>query len=447
MMNWIAMKKELPVNLNDGSSGRKTRRDVMKIAGTGLTVALAGCGEEGEADDQGGDDGNIGGGQTSTGGNTPSGETVKVGALVDLSGSLAALGEGQVLSYEMAIEEMNNRNGVNGQPVELVTRDTETQPDVAVNRARELIQEENVDIIFGGISSATSLAIRDVVNRREVVAISPSAASRDLSTSACSRYMFTMQIHNKSFSLGAAPWALENLGSTMEIIYMDFAYGQNMNKFITNTFEEEGGTVTGSVALPLDASDMSSYLSQINRDSDIFFVAVTGDQTVNLVNQSHSLGVTNEMSPFGITNFTNYAELNPDARTDWYSMTPYPGRPIGPWDSDLNQSYREDFEEQFGSPPWNHPAQAYSTARVFERAANESGFTGTADNNVLISQLEGMGLTNNLAITSIPGKIREADHNAVGSLPIIRGTQDEMALETVIDHQSFIDDIPNKCTF
>ena len=89
-----------------------------------------------------------------------SGEPVKIGLVAAITGASALSGEAITRGLTVAIDEVNSNGGVlGGRPLELVIRDDESTPARGVSAARELIERENVAIVFGGIDSPVSLAM------------------------------------------------------------------------------------------------------------------------------------------------------------------------------------------------------------------------------------------------------------------------------------------------
>lgn len=94
-----------------------------------------------------------------------SGEPVKVGLVAALTGSSALSGEAITRGLTVAIDEVNRNGGVmGGRPLELVSRDDESTPAKGVAAARELIEQEQVAVIFGGLDSPVSLAMLPVIH-------------------------------------------------------------------------------------------------------------------------------------------------------------------------------------------------------------------------------------------------------------------------------------------
>ena len=135
------------------------RRDLLKGGGyfvTGLALSqLISCTQSEQAD-------------TAEGGSTGSQEPVKLGLVAALTGKSALSGEAITRGLEVAIDEVNAAGGVlGGRSLELVSRDDESDPAKGVAAARELIERENVALVFGGLDSPVSLAMLPVFQELE----------------------------------------------------------------------------------------------------------------------------------------------------------------------------------------------------------------------------------------------------------------------------------------
>ena len=94
-------------------------------------------------------------------------ETLKVGLVAALSGQSAKSGEAITRGLTIAIDEINASGGVLGRQVELLRRDDESNPNKGLLAARELVQQEEVAVLFGGLDTPVSLAIVPLANRME----------------------------------------------------------------------------------------------------------------------------------------------------------------------------------------------------------------------------------------------------------------------------------------
>lgn len=134
------------------------RRDVLRGAlGMGAAIAtskLVGCSQA----------------ETPTSNTaTASSEPIKIGLVAAITGGSALSGESITRGLAIAIDEINQNGGIlGGRPLELVTRDDESTPARGVAAARELIEQEQVATIFGGIDSPVSLAMIPVIHELQV---------------------------------------------------------------------------------------------------------------------------------------------------------------------------------------------------------------------------------------------------------------------------------------
>src|SRR5262245_38942779 len=96
--------------------------------------------------------------------------SIKVGVVMDLTGPLAFLGVANANVAKMVIDEINAKGGLLGRRVELIVEDSATTDSVAEARATKLVEQDKVDVIFGGIYSSTRQAIKRsaVVNGKKL---------------------------------------------------------------------------------------------------------------------------------------------------------------------------------------------------------------------------------------------------------------------------------------
>src|ERR1051325_3496393 len=92
---------------------------------------------------------------------TPSvGRSIKVGVITDMTGPLSFLGIANANVAKMVIQDINAEGGLLGRSVELYLEDSATNDSVAEAKSRNLVQQHQVDVIFGGIYSSTRQAIK-----------------------------------------------------------------------------------------------------------------------------------------------------------------------------------------------------------------------------------------------------------------------------------------------
>ena len=101
---------------------------------------------------------------------TSDGGAVKVGVITDQTGALSFMGVANANVAKMVIDDINARGGLLGWQIDLYVEDSETEDSAAEAAATKLIQQDQVDVIFGGIYSSTRQAIKGpaVVNGKKL---------------------------------------------------------------------------------------------------------------------------------------------------------------------------------------------------------------------------------------------------------------------------------------
>src|SRR6202051_5378225 len=100
-------------------------------------------------------------------------DPIRIGFLPALTGPSSSTGIGINRGTELAVEEINAAGGVNGRMIELVVRDTQSDPTKAVNAVAELAQRQKVAIIFGPLNSGEALAATPLIARDKVPMLHP----------------------------------------------------------------------------------------------------------------------------------------------------------------------------------------------------------------------------------------------------------------------------------
>src|SRR5687768_985264 len=119
-----------------------------------VALLLAACG------------GTVAGGGGGGGGEAESGEPLRIGVITGLTGAYVLLGEEQRAGAELAVQVLDEMAG--DRPIELIIRDDQLKPDIALREAQALVQEEQVDFLTGCVSAATTLAVNQIASQAGV---------------------------------------------------------------------------------------------------------------------------------------------------------------------------------------------------------------------------------------------------------------------------------------
>jgi branched-chain amino acid transport system substrate-binding protein len=216
---------------------------------------------------------------------------VKIGVMSDMSGLYADLGgPGSVTAAKLAIEDFNP--AAHGMSVEMVTGDMLNKPDVGANLARQWY-DSGVDMIVDVPNSGVALAINEVAREKNKALLLSGPASSDLTGAKCSPDTIHWTYDTWMLANGTGKALVKTGGDTWFFITADYAFGHALERDTTAVVQANGGKVLGSVNVPLNTSDFSSYLLQAQTSkAKIIGLANAGGDTINSIKQGAEFGIT-----------------------------------------------------------------------------------------------------------------------------------------------------------
>lgn len=204
-----------------------------------------------------------------------SGETFKVGVLAPMTSWAGAIGVDMQQGWEMFLEDQ----GLDVGPfkIETVWEDTASDPDTALTKARKLVEENQVDVVIGPVLASEGLVVGDYLTQAGVVNLAMTAADDLTQRLASPLVIRTGSFTASQMSFAAGDWASKQGHKTAATICVDYAFGWESCGGFVSAFTAAGGTVTDQLWYPGDASDLSSYVSQLGSlDVDVIFVGSAG---------------------------------------------------------------------------------------------------------------------------------------------------------------------------
>jgi len=216
---------------------------------------------------------------------------VKIGILNDQSGVYADYGgKYSVEAARMAIEDFGGE--VLGQKIEMVTADHQNKPDLAVSIARRWYDTEHVDMITELTTSSVALAVQQLSNEKKKIDIVVGAATSRISGDACTPYGFHWAFDTHALAVGTGGALVKAGGDSWFFLTADYAFGYSLEKDTTDIVTANGGKVLGSVRVPLNSSDFSSFLLQAQSSkAKIIGLANAGLDTTNSIKQAAEFGI------------------------------------------------------------------------------------------------------------------------------------------------------------
>jgi branched-chain amino acid transport system substrate-binding protein len=309
-----------------------------------------------------------------------SGDVIKIGFITDMSGLYADIdGPAGAEAIRMAIADMGGM--INGKKIELMVADHQNKADIAATKAREWFDTDGMDLLIGGTSSGTNLAMAKIAAQKKKPFISVGAATSALTGDQCSPYTVHYAYDTVALAKGTGNAVVKSGGKSWYFLTADYAFGQQLQDDTSAIVKAAGGTVVGSVKHPLSASDFSSFMLQaMSSKAQILGLANAGGDTVNSIKAANEFGVTKSMKLAGLLMFINdihslglKATQNMYLTDSWY------------WNRDAEtRAWSRKFFDKMKRMPSSIQAGDYSAAYQYLNAVKA---IGSDDGDKVMAQL------------------------------------------------------------
>jgi urea transport system substrate-binding protein len=278
-----------------GMGGLGKRRVFILLLFLAVVPLVSACGNASDTADVGSDETQPQtGGGTGTDAGEQAGDTIKVGILHSLSGTMA-ISETSVKDAELlAIEEINAQGGLLGKKLEPIVEDGASDWPTFAEKARKLLQQDKVAVIFGGWTSASRKAMLPVVEENNGLLFYPVQYE---GLEASPNIFYTGAAPNQQI-VPAVSWLLKNKGKKFYLLGSDYVFPRTANQIIKAQLAAEGGQVVGEEYTPLGHTDFSTIISKIKAAKpDVIFNTLNGDSNVAFFKQLKDAGITADDIP------------------------------------------------------------------------------------------------------------------------------------------------------
>jgi branched-chain amino acid transport system substrate-binding protein len=220
-------------------------------------------------------------------------EPVKIGLDNPLTGTYAAPGKNELVGCQLALEQINSKGGILGRKAVILVEDsTSGDAGTAVQKARKLIERDQVNFLLGNVNSALSLAIAQVSNEKGVFHIVPGGHTDPVTGTSCHWNVFRTCNTTTMEANAVASTLIKNVGKKWYYITPDYAYGHTLQAGLEKAAAKLGGTKVGGDLTPLGTTDFSSYLIKAQAASpDVIMFLVQGDDMINALKQAVQFGL------------------------------------------------------------------------------------------------------------------------------------------------------------
>ncbi|MGD6833758.1 substrate-binding domain-containing protein [Sutcliffiella halmapala] len=363
-----------------------------------MMLVLAGCNNNAgtDSDSSNGDNGK---------------KVIKVGVLASLTGALETYGKQTVQGFELGLEYATEGTmEVNGHKIEFVVEDTETKPEVAIQKATKLLEEDEVDFLVGSSSSGDTLAVLPLAEEYEKVMIVEPAVADSITGADWNKYIFRTA-RNSSQDAVAGAAAIAGKGVKIATLAPDYSFGHDGVAAFKEAAVALGADIVLEEYADPAATDFTSNIQKIlDAKPDYLFVVWAGanspwnqisdmkvqDRGIKISTGAPDIAALSTMEQLiGMEGFSVYYHTLPD-------------NPINDW---LVEKHKEKFNGEV--PDLFTPGGMSAAIAIVEALKKTEGKT---DTDQLIETMEGMSFDTPKGQMTF----RPEDHQAMQTLYAIR---------------------------
>ena len=196
-----------------------------------------------------------------------SAKTLKIGAILSVTGPTAFLGKPEANTLEMLVESINAKGGVNGDMIELIIKDSAGQKEKAVSYAKQLIEEDKVFAILGPTRTGSTLAIKSLCEKSGTLLIS--CASSKMIVDPVAQFVFKTP-QNDSLAVRKIMEDMQKNNLTkIAVAVGGTGFGKMGKQFAEELAPEYGITVVTSEVYAPNVTDLSSLVAKWKSNAEI----------------------------------------------------------------------------------------------------------------------------------------------------------------------------------
>ena len=302
------------------------------------------------------------------------GDTIKVGILHSLSGTMA-ISETTVVDAEMlAIKEINEAGGVLGKQIEPIQEDGASDWPTFAEKAEKLIDQDQVVTVFGCWTSASRKAVLPVFESKQHQLWYPVQYEGQ----ECSQNIFYTGAAPNQQIEPAVDWLLENKGTDFFLVGSDYVFPRTANTIIKEQLKANGGNTVGEDYLPLGNTEVTPIITKIRAalpDGGVIFNSLNGDSNVAFFKQLQGAGMTPDKYPVMSVSIAEeeVRQIGKEFLIGHYAAWNY----FQTVETPENEKWVSDFKAEYGDDRvTNDPMEAaYIMVYLWKQAVEAAGTT------------------------------------------------------------------------
>ncbi|MCM2318126.1 MAG: ABC transporter substrate-binding protein [Pseudomonas sp.] len=318
-------------------------------------------------------------------------DPITLGLNYPRTGSYKEEGLAQMRGALLAIDELNAKGGVLGRPLRMISRDTASRPEKAVNNVNRLIDDGAV-MLFGGSSSAVAIAASKRARERGILYFGTLTYSNDTTGKNGHRYMFR-ECNNAWMSARVLGEYLSKTLPNKRYFYItsDYTWGTTTESSLRQTTGSTDTSKHPSIKVPFPGARLADYRDALTQaassDAEVLTLVLFGDDLVRAMRIAEDLGLTQRMQIVAPNLTQSIVEQGgPGLMQGVIGTEPWTWRVPELEKSEPGMAFVKSFSERYDLYPSSSAASAYSIVHQWADAATRAR---TLDSESLIKALEG----------------------------------------------------------
>jgi branched-chain amino acid transport system substrate-binding protein len=337
-------------------------------------------------------------------------DPIKIGVLYPITGTGAVYGVPAMQGHDLAVEELNAKGGILGRKVVSVARDDKLNPADASAAAKEVITNEKVDVLIGGLASSVGLAISDVAKQEQIVYISTIPKTIQMTTDKLHPWVFRTA-SNTDFEGDAMAQIVKQIGGKKICdVALDYAYGHDLSAGIKKALPKHApdAQIVLEVKPKLGATDYNAFITQIlGAGCDTITSSMWGNHFINFAKQATPFGLFQKVKFIGggeVASHEVASKMGADYPDNVWSNT-YELWYHSP--TEMHKKFQAALAKKAGTQETSMwPMLAYNGVMFYAAAVEKAGST---DKEAVRKALEGLTIDTPVGKLTIDAKTHQAN--------------------------------------
>lgn len=309
-------------------------------------------------------------------------DKIKLGSIHDTSGIFDAYGKPMDQAVRLAVQEINAAGGLLGQQIDISAYDTQSDMALYSQYGQQLTRQDKVDVVHGGILSASREAIRQTMRKTKTLYFYNVLYEGGV----CDRNIFINGVTPAQQVEALIPYAMGKSGKKVYILAADYNYGQITARWIQKFVADNGGETVGVDFFPLDVADFGSTIAKIQSvGPDLVVAPLVGGAHLSFFRQWAAAGMKGKIplasTTLGVGN--EQKVLTPEEGNGIMVAYNYSQQLTSP----ANETFKANWRAAYGSSDNIHET-AVSTYQGVKTWAKAVEMAGSLDREAVIAALE-----------------------------------------------------------